>query len=250
MRYRKLLFCLLLAVLLPACQTVPASTTESSQKDTVIATPGLQYLASVTIGSRTATYERVDLNVPELGDLYLQSEEADWYLPADSDDLKYLIRQGAESSSTLWAFLAFEAPPYTYGEVLETIYNVHSAEDIDSITTHPAQDDNTPEGRLQQEEVGTHTYDAREDITAFYNIIKDVQCLGLDSGTGADIARFEDGSITYDRRWLTVTLADGTTIDNWKYDAGPGAFYEFNGIGTVPLSDEDAQTLRTLFHIQ
>ena len=51
-------------------------------------------------------------------------------------------------------------------------------------------------------------------------------------------------------RWLTVTLKSGTTIDDWKYQALSGVLWQYGGIVSDPLPEEDVMTLNGLFGIE
>lgn len=84
-----------------------------------------------------------------------------WYRVNGYENLKYLIREDKSGEVSLWQFDSFqmqEGETYTYGDVLHLIYNVDSAEDIESITASPFNADNSPEGLEAQKKVGTHTY--------------------------------------------------------------------------------------------
>lgn len=165
----------------------------------------------------------------------------------------------------MWVFSDFivsNRDTYTYGDVLKIIYGVDNADDIVSVTTTPSRRSNTDLGKSIQKEVGTHTYNDTEDIVSFYNIIVNVECLGADSVSLGNQNRFSysfstdeqdkltSGEITYAERILSVTLANGTTIDSWIYDALSGCFYEYGGIYTVPLADEAVYTLNDIFEIK
>jgi hypothetical protein len=216
-----------------------------------------------------AWYEQMNISGNKLeqyvGNEYLKTDSIIWYFPDGVNHLKYLIRKDADDSLTLWMFTSFETEEdetYTYGDVLSIIYGVESAEDIVSITSAPSKANNTDLGQKIQEEVGTHTDSDREDIAAFYDIVKNVVCFGADSESVAGQNRFtysfstdsEDkltsGESTYATRNLTVTLENGTTIDSWRYDALSGSFFEYSGIFTQPLPDESVDTLNQIFEIE
>lgn len=223
----------------------------------------------VEIGNRTACYHEVSIDSSELeryvGEQYQQSDNSNWFYPSGIDNLKYLIQQTDNGSLSLWIFSNFQVADgetYTYGDVLKTIYGVDSADDVVSITTTPSRRNNTDLGKSIQKEVGTHTYNDTEDIVSFYNIIVNVECLSADSVSLGNQNRFSynfsteeqdkltSGESTYAERVLSVTLANGTTIDSWIYDALSGCFYEYGGIYTVPLADEAVYTLNDIFEIK
>lgn len=234
------------------------------------------YLA---VGSRIACYHEVSIDSGKLeayvGEPYLQEDGRSWFYPSGVDNLKYLICREEEGNLSLWVFSAFlvtedlsswifegftdpVTAPYTYGEVLETIYGVDSAEDIVSITTTPFGYNNADLGKKIQKEIGTHTYTDREDIAAFYKIIVKVTCLGTSSENPADSSRFtysffadgQERASIYATRKLTITLTDGTTIDSWNYTALSGSFFEYGSIFTEPLPEEAVYTLNEIFGIE
>jgi hypothetical protein len=226
-------------------------------------------MTSIPVDEWMAQYEQMDISGNKLeqyvGNEYLKTGSIIWYFPEGTNNLKYLIRKDADDSLTLWLFTSFETEEdetYTYGDVLSIIYGVESAEDIFSITSAPSKANNTDLGKKIQKEVGTHTDSGREDIAAFYNIVKDVVCFGADSESVADQNRFtysfstnsEDkltsGESTYATRSLTVTLENGTTIDSWQYDALSGSFFEYGGIFTQPLPDDNVSALNQIFGIK
>lgn len=223
----------------------------------------------IEIGERTACYHEVSIDSSELeryvGEQYQQSDNGNWFYPAGVDNLKFLIKQADNENLSLWVFSDFivsKGDTYTYGDVLKTIYGVDSADGIVSITTTPSRRNNTDLGKSIQKEIGTHTYNDTEDIISFYDIIVDVECFGPDSESLGDQNRFSysfstgeqdkltSGESTYAERILCVTLANGTTIDSWNYDALSGCFYECGGIFTVPLADEAVYILNEMFEIK
>lgn len=223
----------------------------------------------IDIEGKTATYHEVSIDDSKLekyvGEQYQQDNAGIWYFPAGTNNLKYLLRQNSEGIISLWVFSDFvvdEGSSYTYGDVLNTIYQVNSADNFISITTTPSNSDNTAIGRAIQKEVGISNYTNRKDIETFYNIIVEVVCYGADSESKGNSSRFSysfsteeqdkltSGESTYGTRFIKITLADGTTIDSWKYDALTGCFFEYGGIFTEPLSDEDVYKLNDIFGIK
>lgn len=223
----------------------------------------------IGVGNRTACYEQVSIDSSKLekyvGTLYQQTDNTKWLYPAGVDNLKYLIRQSDTGELSLWVFDSFvvsEGDTYTYGEVMKTIYGVDGPEDIMSITTTPSKGNNTDFGKSIQNEIGTHTYTDTEDIAVFYDIVVDVKCLGADSESVGDSNRFTysfstdaqdkltSGESTYATRVLSVALADGTTIDSWKYNALQGSFFEYGGLFTELLTDEAVYALNEMFGIK
>ena len=154
--------------------------------------------------------------------------------------------------------------PYTYGDVYRIIYNVESADDIVSITAAPSKSNNTDFGKQIQKQVGTHTYDDRDSITLFYGITVNVVCNGATGWGGFNSERYRytysfstdvddkltSGEETWASRYLTITLRSGTTIDSWKYTALSGRFYEFGGISTEPLAENEVYEINSIFGIE
>lgn len=220
---------------------------------------------SIPVGERTAVYQQAVISESILkryaGNEYLETGSTIWYRPKEADNLKYLIHKGSDDSFTLWMFKYFkteEDETYTYGDVLSVIYGVDSADDIVSIKTSPFKWNSTPEGIAIQKKVGTHRYTDREDISRFYNIIKDTVCYGADrEDNPADDTRFsysfstEDGdNSTYGVRCLSVKFTNGIVLDSLKYDALSGSFFEYGGIFSEPLEENDVYALNSIFNIK
>jgi len=147
----------------------------------------------VPVGDRVATYRRAwyrpgtfELDEEKLADYvgeeYCTTEFYTMYYPLGWDTLGWLIGYWPEEDQyILFYFLYFDVPygeTYTYGEVLEKVYGVTSAEDIVSIDTSPVQHNNAELGHQIQKEVGNNTYSNKEDMATFYDIVKDVVWLG------------------------------------------------------------------------
>jgi len=200
-----------------------------------------------------------------IGDRYTAVDSNQWYRIDGYKNLKYLIREDAKGDLSLWRFGSFEVmdeETYTYGDVLRIIYNVDSADDIVSITTSPFNADNSDAGKEMQAEVGTHIYIDKEDILAFYNVVKDVICYGETDENPADFTRFtysfsvQDGHKLvakdgiYGTRCISIEFADGTRHDSWKYSALSGTFFEYGSIFTEPMDERDVYTLNEIFGIK
>ncbi|MBQ8518586.1 MAG: hypothetical protein IJ455_03130 [Agathobacter sp.] len=200
-----------------------------------------------------------------VGEEYTHNDSVKWYRVKGYENIKYLIQEDAYGDFSLWCFESFvvsEGETYTYGDILRIIYNVDSAEDIVSITTSPFKANNSDEGKAMQAEVGTHTYTDREDILAFYNIVKKVICYGADAENPADNTRFtysfsvQDGHKLvakdgiYGTRCISIEFTDGTVLDSWKYSALSGSFFEYGSIFTEPLDEEDVYILNDIFGIK
>lgn len=254
---------------------VPQTELDSSAGfDTMLANRGQENIVDVVIcveipiGARTAQYEQVhSVDCEELRDyigvVYLEeSEDNVWYYPAGKHNCKYLIRvQGEELS--LWVFRSFVVTDttYTYGDVCREIYGLKRADQIVSITAAPSTANNTEFGQKIQTEIGTTVYEEQADLEQFYAIIQTVRCYGEQahhdsaerqytySFSTEDPDKLSSGEAIYGTRELTVLLEDGTTIESWNYDALRGCFYEFGGIETEALPEQQVQTLNALFGI-
>ncbi|MBD5475396.1 MAG: hypothetical protein HDR17_05350 [Lachnospiraceae bacterium] len=227
------------------------------------------YGTNIDIGGKQAWYHEVSIRSEKLekyiGEPYQSADSRAWYIPAGITNLKYLILQDSEDNYSLWEFSSFivdKGASYTYGDVMKTIYGVNSAEDIVRITTTPSTNSNTALHRSIQKEIGTRIYTDRESIEIFYQIAENVVCYGVGSESKGDPNRFSysfftderdkptSEESTYGTRFIKITLADGTTIDSWKYDALSGSFFEYGSIFTQPLSDEDVYKLNDIFDIK
>lgn len=222
-------------------------------------------ITTIPIGDRTAHYEQVQVQNDKLnqymGSEYLSTDTATWYTADGFESLKYLIRKDSDESLTLWKFYAFETA-CTYGDILSVIYGVESADDIVSITTSPLKANNTDKGLAIQKSVGTHRYKNRSDIEEFYNIVRDVVCLGIERDHISDETRFSysfstgsadkltSGESTYGTRCISLEIEDGTVLDSWKYSALSGSFFEYGGICTEPLRESDVYALNDIFGIK
>lgn len=240
------------------------------------------------VGERLAEYHQVEdpNSIPKeyrpqyLGEIY---EDLDgWYRTADTEGLRYLVNREKFGSYTLWEFSHFvvydeetleemknaveqgelthlaefidrDYSPYTYGEVLETIYGVTSAEDLVSVTVDPANMDNTDAGKKLQKKIGSFLTAKRDDLNALYEALANMTCYGsnhwdlIDLGDNSN----DEGLLTSVRlcRYLTIETADGVVIDDLKYSAAGGQFYEYSGIAYEPLTSEAAAKMNKIFDI-
>lgn len=210
-----------------------------------------------------------------------------WYRPDGVDALRYLVHQEADGSHTLWEFSSFlvwdqetrdelkramengeetfwsavewfrldmDFTPYSYGEVLETVCGITDASDIVSVTVAPANMDNTDAGKRLQKEIGTLIVTAPAELEAIYNALASMTCYGSDrwelidqGGTGADGSLLDRVRLN---RYLTLELADGSTLDALKYSAADGQFYEFGGVAYSPLDADSAAQINEILEIE
>lgn len=246
-------------------------------------------IARFPVNDRLAMYYQVEnpRGIPKeqrpqyLGDPYLDLK--DWYLPANTSNPRYLVHDEQDGNYTLWEFSNFVVydeerleemkhaveqgelthlaesidrnySPYSYGEVLDTIYGVTSAADIISITVNPANMDNTDAGKKLQKKIGSFLTSKQDDLTALYEAIVNMTCYGADNWEMIDLGdnSEEEGLLTSVRlcRYLTIETADGTTIDTLKYSAAGGQFYEYSGIAYEPLDAETIAVMNEIFRIE
>lgn len=219
-----------------------------------------------------------------LGESYRELE--DWYLPEDNNGLQYLLHREEDGSYTLWEFAYFvvwdektrsqvaynmehtenyiwaeiewfsldmDFSPYRYSEVLETVYGVTSADDLTLLTVDPANMDNTDAGKALQKEIGARTVTDRAGLDALYDAISDMLCYGSNNwdkiDRGDNIS--DDGLLEAVRlgRYLTIQTAGGAVIDDLKYSAAGGQFYEYSGVAYEPLDAETVARMNQLFGI-
>jgi len=78
-----------------------------------------------------------------------------------------------------------------------------------------------------------------------------MKCKWLFVGASTDEDdKLMSGEETWADRYLTIMLRSGTTIDSWKYTALSGRFYEFGGIFTEPLAENEVYELNSIFGIE
>lgn len=247
-------------------------------------------VTTLPVNNRLAEYHQVEnpRSIPKeqrpqhLGEAYLELEN--WYLPYGSTGLRYLVHQENDGSHTLWEFSSFAVldeetksemadnlensywatvewfsldlnfDPYTYGEVLETIYGITGADDIRSVTVNPANMDNTDEGKKLQKKIGILRVSNRDELNTLYEAIVDMPCYGSDNWELIDLGETDpDGGLSNRVRlcrYLTIELSNGTTIDTLKYSAAGGQFYEYHGIAYEPLDDDTAAQMNDIFKIE
>lgn len=203
------------------------------------------------IGNYQALYQQIykPLAEKEIGKLeentgVLVSETADgvkFFGLKGREDLQYVITENGEYN--LWKFYQFNGKNYPYRDVLEMVYNVTAAEDIQKIVVKPSLSDNTDEGKKLQAQIGVRTISDRKDIERFYRILTGIDRSGevLYMGSGREEFLAD--------RYLEIVLSDGRTIDALKYYAVSGNFYEFGGLCYNGLSEEDQEWLKAVMGI-
>ena len=211
----------------------------------------------IRIGERTAEYHRVNTSegsarlAESLGEPLAGA--SGYYRLAGHEELQYLIREQDETYS-LWEFSSFvaeEGESYGYDTVLREIYGLTGADQIASVTVTPADMDNTDQGRALQEQIGTRIVTDPDEIDTLYRVLVSMTCLGSKRWEQIGVGR-EDASLLEDvrmGRYLAITLKSGVVIDDLKYTANTGQFYEYEGIAYRELSPEDAAAVEQVLGI-
>ncbi len=171
----------------------------------------------------------------------------EWHYVSGHSDLQYLIRNNGQGSS-LWKFQCFDSSEYPYNDVLELVYQIHSADAITEIEVAPARMDNTDGGKRIQEEIGTRIVTDRAAIETIYEVLSGMTCYGSGQWERIDYGNVEaasDGQIRSHEavrlgRYLSITTNYGNVIDDLKYTAVSDMFYGFSGIAYSTLTEEQA----------
>lgn len=174
----------------------------------------------------------------------------EWHYVSGHSDLQYLIRYD-EQGSSLWKFQCFDSSEYPYNDVLELVYQIHSADAITEIEVTPARMDNTEGGEKIQEEIGTRIITDRAAIETMYEVLSGMTCYGNGQWERIDYGDVEAASDTDAQsheavrlgRYLSITTNYGNVIDGLKYTAVSDMFYEFSGIAYSPLTEEQAASV-------
>lgn len=213
----------------------------------------------VPIGQYIGIYEKaapVDSAVLEGSIGAPVPDTTDCYYVSGHTDLQYLIQKHEEEYS-LWKFLYFNSEEYPYKDVLELVYDVKTADDITEIIVMPARMDNTTEGQRIQEMIGTSSVTGRSEIEEVYQILASMTCYGsghwemIDYGAADAPADTDDipHKAVWLGRYLSVVTDYGNEIDELKYTAVSDMFYEFSGVAYNRLTEEQAESICTIFGI-
>lgn len=225
---------------------------------------------TVPVGRRAAIYQKAEerrdaeewdaLLSGCLGEPYLKRDGNILFKQKDTDNLKYLIEKGENGHLTLWYFSHFwrgartaaedttDFSPYTYGEMLRTIYGAENEKSVVSLTVMPARNDNTPEGRARQEAIGTRTLTGEEDLRRFFGILAETVCLGQTYDTPFSVG-YTTAEAEWYKRTLSLKLRDGTTVNNLCYNGLQGYFYYYGNVFSEQLSEEERVTLNGLLDV-
>ena len=225
------------------------------------------YQANITIGDVEASYTGrhiiEDFSEDMLGNVFQKTDYTTWFYPADRTNAGVLIGVEKDGTAARWSFYKLSVPSetYSYREVLTLIYNLDSAVDIVSIKTEPAAG-KYDYGLKYKMAVGKHTYKSKEDIEAIYNIFAGLKCFSSEDMNLGDQERFNYSFSAKEEkqelsredvlasRDITITLADGTSISGWTYNALSGCIYQKYYVYAEPLSDDDVYKLNEIFGIK
>lgn len=203
------------------------------------------------------------------------------YQIAGHNEFQYLISVDSDQNYELWEFHAFcidtdedvsttidtileneqentaKNMTYPYKKVLTEIYDIHSAEDIVSITVDPATINNTDAGKALQEKIGTLTITDSSEIAVIYDALMSMTCYGdnhwdlIDLGDNdAPVDGLSPLTATQYARYLTLQTAGGNTISSLKYTSYSDCFYEYGGVAYSRLSKETAASIDRILGIQ
>ena len=222
----------------------------------------------------TVKYENEEKLKDYLGN-YLVSFRGDWYQVSGRDDLRYLIRENGESSFSIWEFVEFKTTSfcsdddedvielnpiiggYQYGEVLSEIYHIHSAEDIVSIEFCPSNDDRTPEGIAYRNSIDNVVVRDRDTVAMIYEILSKMERIPAadqlehvypNRAANTGLEHSNPLSAVFVRE-IVIQLNNGLTIDQLKYSAKWGAFYDRKGSFYMELDDRDYDLISKIANI-
>lgn len=175
-----------------------------------------------------------------------------WYKVSGHEDMQYLIFNDNNEYS-LWKFESFQEESYPYSDVLQIIYNIHSAEDIDKVIVAPANMDNSDKGQAIQEEIGTSIVTDDKAIETIYSVLVGLTCYGGNNwdmiGLGEDTPSAMQNQVKAGR-YLTMVSSQGIEIDTLKYTGISGKFYEYGGIAYSALTMEEKTAVEKILNIE
>ena len=225
-----------------------------------VASEAAEETAFVPVGQ----YDGVYVKQPDAGsDVLARSmgtavpKTTGWFAVSGHTDLQYLIRNDGGAFS-LWKFKCFDSEKYPYSDVLELVYGLNAADNIEAIEVCPSAMDNTDAGKAAQAAIGTTTITDKTDIGAVYQILSSLICFGegrwdlIDCGNAEADAGGQSPSseAVWLGRSLMLVTDFGNEIDGLKYTAVSNMFYEYSGIAYEPLSAEQSSKLCGLLGIK
>ena len=230
---------------------VDVSTLLASNQGFTMTEMGLR-ITFVEFGEYSAIYEQIEsVKNNRLRDSIGREVDGvqNWYRISGHEDMQYLI-QKEDDAYSLWKFSSFQSENYSYKDVLQNIYNIKSAKDIEKIIVSPANMDNSDEGKQLQNEIGTHTITDEKSIESIYEVLTDLTCYGANNW---EMIGFDDTTLLYQvrvGRYLTLVTSEGMEIDNLKYTGLSDRFYEYGGIAYSELSTDEKMVVEELLGIE
>ena len=133
---------------------------------------GDDYVASYSQVKDMSNFDRLTLE-SKIGDLYLETEPQKLYKLKGHDDIAQLIIVSADGDTRLFRFSNMDywetdAEPFSFGFLLENIFNVKNAEDIKSIKFEKAIYSNKDYYKMVK--VNTVTVTDNEQIEKLFNV--------------------------------------------------------------------------------
>ena len=175
-----------------------------------------------------------------------------WFKLSGHEDMQYLISSDNNEYS-LWKFESFQKESYPYSDVLQIVYDIHSAEDIAEIIAAPATMDNSEKGQAIQEEIGTSIITDDKAIETIYSVLSGLTCYGKNNwdmiGLGEDTPSAMQNQVRAGR-YLTMVTSQGIEIDTLKYTGISGRFYEYGGIAYSALTMEEKTAVEKILGIE
>ena len=179
----------------------------------------------------------------------------EFYRVSGHKELQYVILHDTGNDKyNLLEFDCIQSDNYAYGEILELMYGIYSADDIARIVSRPSEMDNTDAGKAQKQAIGELEITDKEDTLSFYNAFSTMTCYGsnrwdmvLNSRDDTPNATLEGARL---ERYLTIETKQGNQIDTMRYTALGGMFYESGGIAYSALSEADAEKMAEMLKIK
>ena len=231
----------------------------------------IYYCSNITLplGERGIAYEspgyvtgKHDLS-PFIGEWLFDHNEKSWYRVKGMKGVKYVISLDEEGKMRLWEYRWRNREDWeevrSAAELLREVYAAEGPEDLRKIVD--------TQGRFRYPDPSlTRTIEDRESIEAFWAILSKLTWSGPPWEWKAyDFPEYtysftpEDGNWppeteSLSQRAITLVFADGTTMEDWHYNAVFGYLENAYGYAEYiqpdePLSPEDVYTLNALFGI-
>ena len=201
---------------------------------------------------------------PFLGEKLCDHAEMSWYRVKGMKGLKYVISRDGEGKMRLWEYRYRDREsweePQSVADLLREIYGVEGPDDLRKIAV--------TKGRFRYPDPSLPgTIEDRESIEIFYAVFSKLTWTGTPFEWKAQsFPEYpysftpEDGNWPPETEYLsqrkiTLVFADGTTMEDWHYNAVFGYLERVYGHGEhiqpdEPLPPEDVYALNALFGIE